>query len=472
PSGVTYTTTVQKNDFDFADWGFYGVIGFQANKFFAGYINDENVDDANEILFKESTDENSLSDEQLEAILKDSDTEMTVTSGTPLKLDEGYELAIKFIDIDGNKVYLELSKDGSVVDSKVISPSKDNLTMADKTYYYKKTVGDSEDLVIIAAHFKNAFRGSESNLATVDGIWQISDVATEVKVDTEYDKMRIASVSADTITMDNKDNTVTLSKNKDIELMGDVSIKTSDQDVIDDANPQRYYINKDVTIEGAAAEAAPAVEAAPAAEEAPVVEEKVTSEEAPAEEAAPVSEEKKTSGTSAQPKAKEGKLLFNPPNQMEQYQDYLVTASIAKENTTELIECFEGPGEIQNKTIEIAPGLKYAAYLEGKDFGISRVKGKESQTWGAYNRPLVWQWNVKPNVPGDHKLLTLNVYINDTEPYDMVNWPVSVKVASISHKIENISIDDWKWLAGLIVTILVFLLGPGAYKSWKSKKNT
>ena len=64
--------------------------------------------------------------------------------------------------------------------------------------------------------------------------------------------MRIASVSADTITMDNKDNTVTLSKNKDITLMGDVKIKTADQDVVDDANPLRYYIYKAVTIEGAA----------------------------------------------------------------------------------------------------------------------------------------------------------------------------------------------------------------------------
>ena len=256
PNGIAYTTTVQKNDFDFADWGFYNVIGFQANRYFAGYVNDENVDDANELLFKESTDENSLSDEQLEAILKDDDTEMTVTSGTPLKFEEGYELAIKSIDIDGNKVYLELSKDGAVVDSKVISPSKDNPTMADKTYYYKKDVGDSKDLVIIGAHFKNAFRGSDQNLATVDGIWQISEVATEVKVDTEYDKMRIASVSADTITMDNKDNTVTLSKNKDITLMGDVKIKTADQDVVDDANPLRYYIYKEMTIEGAAAEGA------------------------------------------------------------------------------------------------------------------------------------------------------------------------------------------------------------------------
>ena len=279
PNGITYTTTAQKNDFDFEDWGYYNVIGFQANQYFAGYLNDENVPDENEILFRESDDENSLSDEQLEAILMDDDTEMTVTSGTPLKLEEGYELSIKSIDIDGNKVYLELTKDGSVVDSKVISPSKDNPTMADKTYYYKKDVGDSKDLVIIAAHFKNAFRGADQNLATIDGIWQISEVPTEVKADTEYDKMRIATVTSDTITMDNKDNTVTLSKNKDISLMGDVKIKTSDQDVVDDANPLRYYLYKEVTLEGAEAAEQPApVEPAEA---------EVTEEAAPVEEAAP-----------------------------------------------------------------------------------------------------------------------------------------------------------------------------------------
>jgi septal ring-binding cell division protein DamX len=118
--------------------------------------------------------------------------------------------------------------------------------------------------------------------------------------------------------MDNKDNTVTLSKNKDITLMGDVKITTSDQSVIDDANPLRYYISKEMTIEGDASTpaanvtAATEAEAAAAenvtaateakavatenvaeakaeeakAEEAPAVENK-TAEAAPAAEAAP-----------------------------------------------------------------------------------------------------------------------------------------------------------------------------------------
>ena len=249
--GVIYTTKPEEIEFEFEVWGKYSVIGFLAEKYFAGYIAS---DEENNILYSKSTDANSLDEEQLQKILMDDDDEITVTSGTPLKLKEGYELAIQSIDIDGNKVYVELHKDGDVVDSMVISPSKsDRPTMADKTYYYKRTVGDQKDLVTIGVHFKNAFRGSDQNLATVDGIWQISDTATSVKDDDEYGKMTIKLVNADGIEMRNEDNTITLSKNKDIELMEGIKIKTADQDEVNDENPLRYYIYKEVTIEGDAA---------------------------------------------------------------------------------------------------------------------------------------------------------------------------------------------------------------------------
>ena len=178
-----------------------------------------------------------------------------------------------------------------MIDSKVIQPSTDNALMSDKTYYYKKDIADSKDLVILAVHFKNAFRGADQNLATIDGTWQISEVATEVDVDTEYDKMRIATVTGDTITMDNKDNTITLSKNKDISLMGNINILTSDQDILDEEHPQRYYIYELLTIEGAKepeAEPAPEVEVAPVEE--PEAAEEPVAEPAPVEEPKPVEE--------------------------------------------------------------------------------------------------------------------------------------------------------------------------------------
>ncbi len=242
PNGVIYTTTAQMNDFEFEDWGYYSVIGFMGQKYFAGYANDENVGDWN-ILFEESTDENSLADEQLQTILIDSDTQTIISAGAPLKLAEDYVLAIKYIDNNG--MLLELTKSGSVVDSKVLAPSRDGATMADKTYLYRRDAGEQRGLVIIAVHFKNAMNIENQTVATVDGIWQISESPIRVKVDTEFGKMRIASVSDDTITMDNKDNSIALSRNKDIQLMGDIGIKTANQGDIDDETPLRYYIYKD-----------------------------------------------------------------------------------------------------------------------------------------------------------------------------------------------------------------------------------
>ncbi|MEM2097535.1 MAG: S-layer protein domain-containing protein [Methanothrix sp.] len=295
PNGVKYTTTVQEKEFEFEGWGWYNSIGFLGEEYFAGYSDRKPTWNGAEIdpeLYKQSTDRNTLVDEQLLKVLMDDDTERTFTSGTPLKLADGYELVIKSVDVDGNKVYVELMKDGQSVDKKVVYPSKDDATMTDQTYVYKKNIGDTEKLVIIGVHFKNAFRGADQDIATVKGIFQVSDQPMDVSVDTEYDKMRISKVDDKSIEMDNKDNAITLNKNKDIALMAGIRIKTADQDVIDADNPLRFYIYKEATIEGAAP--AP-VEAKPAVEEKPVVEEKKVEEAAPVNvtEEKPAVEEKK-----------------------------------------------------------------------------------------------------------------------------------------------------------------------------------
>jgi hypothetical protein len=56
----------------------------------------------------------------------------------------------------------------------------------------------------------------------LDGVFQISDNVTTLKSSQRFGKMSIRTVNSTnmTITMDNKDNQVTLSKNKDIPLMG------------------------------------------------------------------------------------------------------------------------------------------------------------------------------------------------------------------------------------------------------------
>jgi S-layer protein (TIGR01567 family) len=242
PYGVKYETTTQSKEFKFEDWGAFKVMGFLTERYFAGYVENRNDTEKN-ILFKESTDENSLRSEQLETILLDSKNEIIVTPNTPLKLAEGYELVIKYIDNSG--MYLELTKNGEIVDSKIISPSKIDANMADKTYFYKTNVGRQNNLVLLAVHFKNALRIENQTVATVDGLWQLSETPIDVKGDTRYDKMTITSVDANagTIILENKDNAIMLSKGLDVALMPDIRIKTANNDTL------RYYIYTEETCE-------------------------------------------------------------------------------------------------------------------------------------------------------------------------------------------------------------------------------
>ena len=244
PYGITYITSTQAKAFERALWGNYNVIGFLAEKYFAGYNQGAIEEDGSSIFYRESTDKNSLSSEQLEKILIDEKATMVVKKGESITLKEGYELILKGVNSEG-QIYLELSKNGSVVDGKVVSPSKTDATEMDKTYYYKNPqVGEQKNLVTIGVHFKNTYKDEEIAVATVDGIWQISDVPTEIQADTQYGKMTIMSIDANSgvITMGNKDNTIILTRKSDIELMSGIHIRTADNDTL------RYYIYRTETV--------------------------------------------------------------------------------------------------------------------------------------------------------------------------------------------------------------------------------
>jgi S-layer protein (TIGR01567 family) len=249
--GVTYTTVAQDKNFEFKPWGSYKVIGFLAERYFATYNNYETLGMTEAGVFvpfiaDKSKNDNLMTNEQISKILIDDSTTIELGLDEQLDLAEGYGLVIKAFNIKGNKVYVELNKDGQIVDSMALQPSVSYATMPDKTYFYKTNVGDTQEIVQIAVHFKGISHKGGKDIAIVDGIFQISDTVTLLKSDQKYDKMSIRSVNPTdfTITMDNKDNQITLSRNKDIVLMQNVHIKTANQDYIDDEMPLRYYIYK------------------------------------------------------------------------------------------------------------------------------------------------------------------------------------------------------------------------------------
>ena len=214
---LVYTTSPQDVSFERSRWGSYQVIGFMAEKYFAGYTEDSEFAD---------DDISMMSDGQLSKILIDDDEKVSAYSGSSLLLEDGYALDIVELDLDGNKVFVSLTKDGDEVDSGVVS--------SESTYVYEDDLGSVDDVPIIAINFEDIFSGRETSAVFVEGIFQISDEYIQVDSGDTYGEMEVSKLSSTEIEMKNEDS-ISLSRDDTIDIMGEIKIKVAD------AGEVRYY---------------------------------------------------------------------------------------------------------------------------------------------------------------------------------------------------------------------------------------
>ena len=220
---LVYSTTAEQVSFDHDEWGEFDVVGFQAVKYFAGYPDNE---------FTKSV--SMLSDGQLSKVLIDNNKKSTIVPDSSLLLEEGYALNILEVDLNGDKVLVSLTKNGKEVDSGIVSSNDD--------YVYEKDIGRAENVPLIVVHFADIFTGRETNAVFVEGMFQISDKYAIVENGDSYGKMEVTRIDAETIEMEN-DKSISLSKDKTVSIMGDISFKVAD------SNTVRYYPFITVTTE-------------------------------------------------------------------------------------------------------------------------------------------------------------------------------------------------------------------------------
>jgi S-layer protein (TIGR01567 family) len=184
---LEYTTEPINTKFEYANWGSYQIIGFMAERYFAGYkAADTTLTD---------TDVSLISSGQMSKVLMNEEKSRSVYAGSALILEEGYTLNIVELDKDGNKVYVTLTKDGSELESTILSSGKN--------YIYKKDLGSADDVPIIAVYFDEMFQGHETSAVFVKGIFQISDEYITIKSGDNYGKMEVDTFSAEKIEMSN-----------------------------------------------------------------------------------------------------------------------------------------------------------------------------------------------------------------------------------------------------------------------------
>ncbi|MGB9941026.1 S-layer protein domain-containing protein, partial [Methanosarcina sp.] len=129
--GLVYSTTIQQVDYEYenaaAGWDNYSLIGFFAEKYIPLKSN---------------------SADKLAKLVLDSDDKYTVRTGETLDLGQGYALEAKQVDVDGEKVWLEFTKDGEFVDDEIIEVGTGESTWEVEL----DDIQDEDDVIVLKVH--------------------------------------------------------------------------------------------------------------------------------------------------------------------------------------------------------------------------------------------------------------------------------------------------------------------------------
>ncbi|MFA4956961.1 MAG: S-layer protein domain-containing protein [Candidatus Methanoperedens sp.] len=170
----------------------------------------------------------------------------TLTTGETWALGSGYELTINAIDArtTPRQVWFTLKKDGAVVDEGIgQAPDGSTLSAKQKAVYYKtKTILGESDALLFTVYVDTIFSGATSDMVQFKYAWLIDESsAKEIKSADTFGVFEVRTANKDKIELSNE-NSVSLSKNSETTLMGEIKFKVADSDTL------RFYPKVDYVI--------------------------------------------------------------------------------------------------------------------------------------------------------------------------------------------------------------------------------
>ena len=139
-------------------------------------------------------------------------TKKTLEAGEIWKLKEGYSLVPSQVDLKGNKVYLNIYKNGEAVYDKVLQPGE--------YFVYNETIDGVEDITLFTCHVDSTFRGTDSNVVVLSVVRQYSDNPKKIGISDEYGDFEVKEITKNKITLKNA-NTISFSLFERGKLLGD-----------------------------------------------------------------------------------------------------------------------------------------------------------------------------------------------------------------------------------------------------------
>ena len=151
----------------------------------------------------------------------DSDKKTLVTE-EPWDIGRGFTLTAKQVDLEGNKVWLSLAKNGKEIDNSVI----DTGLHGDKRYMHTEDISGVDDVVVFFCWVDTVFRGTESNLVQVKYVFLIDNAIHQINSGAYYDNMRVTSATSTQVTLENWKSLYLSQSPSTCQIMGNLSFKT------------------------------------------------------------------------------------------------------------------------------------------------------------------------------------------------------------------------------------------------------
>ncbi|AKB19572.1 S-layer protein domain-containing protein [Methanosarcina sp. WWM596] len=121
-------------------------------------------------LFSEDDDIRDPHVNKLASLVINSNETNALKPGENVDLGNGYALEVREIDIDGENVWLELTRGGQHVANKTVSIDTDE----NQTWTVAlDNVRGENNVVVMKVHVKQLFVGTEISIVQIDGIWLI-----------------------------------------------------------------------------------------------------------------------------------------------------------------------------------------------------------------------------------------------------------------------------------------------------------
>lgn len=126
---------------------------------------------------------------KLSKLVLDSNETYTLEACEKLDLGQGYALKVKQIDVDNEKVWLELTRNGKHAADKKIKVNNDNNNAWTVTL---DNFQGENNVVVMKVHIKQLFVGTEKKIVWIDGIWLLDYVnARSINVGDQVGEYRL-----------------------------------------------------------------------------------------------------------------------------------------------------------------------------------------------------------------------------------------------------------------------------------------